>query len=358
MCISPDSESSHLPENTREDGFFFDTSSTTNSGLWYSTIDDVYLEGFAGNAVHVKGHSNDFSSLTQWVLFNNVVAFRTAGGGNALKLEGGVFQLRFRNCEFDGQAIGDGTDIYIGGYGSGVGGYPVSIVFEGLVAQAAATAVQLDGAANITFYNSHHEKLWGAYHITNKAGIGVHGLVITDSYFSGDVGINGGAGYELKIDTTIASGIVFAHNQMFGNPDGTVLSTNLASVVYQDNLYAGALNAPPTSGITTQLTPASTLNTLSVHSIGLNPSATPIVTIQSGLGPGEMVHILHFRGFRHVRRWRKYRLDGSNLDQRERLDYFHSQRFGRLILEARVSMDSVESAARDPRRYSETPDKT
>jgi len=275
--------------NTGEDGFLFDTSSTTNSGLWYSTIDDVYLEGFAGNAVHVKGHSNDFSSLTQWVFFNNVVAFRTSGGGNALKLEGGVFELRFRNCEFDGQAIGDGTDIYIGGYGSGVGGYPVSIVFEGLVAQAAATAVQLDGAANITFYNSHHEKLWGAYHITNNAGIGVHGLVITDSYFAGDVGINGGAGYELKIDTTIASGIVFAHNQMFGNPDGTVLSTNLASVVYQDNLYAGALNAPPTSGITTQLTPASTLNTLSVHSIGLNPSATPIVTIQSGLGPGEMV---------------------------------------------------------------------
>jgi hypothetical protein len=275
--------------NTREDGFLLDTSSTVNSGLWYSALDDVYLEGFAGVAVHIKGRGNDFASLTQWVLFNNVVVYRASGGGNALRLEGGIFELRFVNCEFDGQTVGDGTNIYLGGTGSGVGGYPISIVFDGLVSQSAATAVQFDGAFNITFHGSHHEKLWGGYQITNNTGIGTNGLVITDSYFAGDVGTNGGAGYELKIGTTLASGIVFSHNQMFGNPDEIVVSTNLASVVYQDNLYLGSLNAPPTSGITTQISPATSINALGVHSIGLNPSTTPIMTIQSALGPGETV---------------------------------------------------------------------
>ena len=55
--------------------------------------------------------------------------------------------------------------------------------------------------------------------------------------FAGNVGVNGGNGYELKIDTAIASGIVFSHNQMFGTPDAIIKSTNLASVSYQDNLY-------------------------------------------------------------------------------------------------------------------------
>jgi hypothetical protein len=275
--------------NTSEDGILIDTSSTTNSGLWYSTINDVYLEGFAGVSVHVKGPGSNFGSLTQWILFNNVVAFRAPGGANALKLEGGVFELRFRNCEFDGQAPGDGTDIYLGGTGTGVSGYPVSIVFEGLIAQSAATGIQLDGAYNISFYNSHHEKLWGGYHITNNTGIGVHGLTITDSYFSGDTATNGGAGYELKIDTAIVDGVTFSHNVMGGNPDAVVSSTNLASVTYEDNLYLGTLNNPPTTGITTQISPATSINVHGVHSVGLNPSTTPITTIQSILGPGELI---------------------------------------------------------------------
>jgi hypothetical protein len=275
--------------NTSEDGILIDTSTTTNSGLWYSTINDVYLEGFAGVSVHVKGPSSNFGSLAQWVLFNNVVAYRAPGGGNALRLEGGTFELRFRNCEFDGQAPGDGTDIYLGGTGGGVNGYPISIVFEGLIAQSAATGIQLDGAYNVSFYNSHHEKLWGGYHITNNTGIGVHGLTITDSYFSGDSAVNGGAGYELKIDTAIAEGIVFSHNVMGGNPDVVVSSTNLASVAYQDNLYLGTLTNPPTAGITTQINPATSINVHGVHSVGLNPSTTPITTIQSILGPGEEI---------------------------------------------------------------------
>ena len=245
------------------------------------------MEGFKGIAIHVKGRNNDFASATQWVLFNNVVVFRAAGGGNALRLEGATFELRFRNCEFDGQGLGDGTNIYMGGLSGGVNGYPISIIFEGLISQLADTAVAIDGGFNLAFYGSHHEVLFGGYRVTNNTNIGTHGLTISDSYFAGNVGTNAGAGFELKVDTTVASGVIFSHNQMFGNPDAVIVGTNLASIVYQDNLYAGTASGPPTSGLTPQMSPAASINTFGIHTIGLNSSATPITTVQSSLGPGE-----------------------------------------------------------------------
>lgn len=275
--------------NTSEDGFFLDASSTVNSGLWFSTFDTISIIGFAGVGIHLRARNNDFSSADQWLLFNNVAVSRNLGGGNALRLEGSVFQLRFRNCQFDGQTIGDGTNIYVGGFGGGTGGYPTTIVFEGLISQRAATAMQIDGAVNLTLYGPHHEALWGAYRITNNTNIGTHGLTISDGYFAGNVGINAGAGYDLGIETTNASGIVFAHNQIFGVHDAIVKGTNLNSIVYQDNLYCETCSGPPTSSITTQMSPATSINIRGVHSIGLNPSSMPITTIQSGLGPGEMV---------------------------------------------------------------------
>jgi hypothetical protein len=282
--------------NTSEDGFLLDTSSSINTGMWYSTIHDVYLQDFAGVPIHIKGRSNDFASASQWILFDNIIVFRTRGGGNALRIEGAAFELRFRNCEFDGQGLGDGTNIYLGGTSGGLNGYPISVVFEGLVSQLADTAVQIDGAFNISFYGSHHEVLNGAYSVTNNTGIGTHGLTITDSYFAGNVGSNGGAGFALKLNTTVAFGVFFTHNEMFGNPDSVVSGMNLASVVYQDNLYAGQAALPPTSGLTPQMTPATSININGVHSVGLNTSPTPITTIQSGLGPGEMVTFFTFGG--------------------------------------------------------------
>ncbi len=282
--------------NTNEDGFFLDSSSVTNAGLWFSTLDDVYLEGFAGIAIHIRGRNDNFSSGSQWLLFRNVVAWRTPGGGNALRLEGSVFELRFTNCEFEGQRNGDGTNIYLGGLAGGTGGYPTSIVFDGLVSQQAALAVQIDGAVNITFYASHHEELSAGYQVTNNSNIATRGLTITDSYFAGNVGSNGGAGFDLSVATSAASGIFFVHNQVHGNPDKVVKAVNFSSVVYTDNLYLGSATVPPTAGITTQVDPASSINIQGVHSIGLNASTTPITTIQSSLGPGEMVTFFTFIG--------------------------------------------------------------
>jgi hypothetical protein len=274
--------------NTSEDGFFLDTSSTVNTGLTNSLFQDVAVLGFAGIGIHVKGRLNDYAACSQWLLFDNVVVLRPSGGGNAVRLEGAVFELRFRNCEFDGQGIGDGTNVYIGGQTGGIAA-PLSIVFEGLVSQSAALAVQIDGGVNLTFYGSHHESLWAGYQVTANTNIRTQGLTISDSYFSGGVGINGGAGYELNIATSSASGVFFVHNRVLGTPDAVVKSTNFASVVYQDNLSCETCSLPPTSGITTQMSPATSINILGVHSVGLNASTTPINTIQSSLGPGEMV---------------------------------------------------------------------
>ena len=281
--------------NTSEDGFFLDTSSTLSSGLWYSTFNDIYMDGFAGIALHIRGPANSFASLTQWVLFNNVIVFRTRGGGNALRLEGGVFELRFVNCEFDGEGMGDGVNVYMGGLGSGISGYPWSITFEGLVSQAAATAVQIDGGLDLTFHESHHEQLFGAYQINYTHNIATLGLNISDSSFSGNVGTNNGLGYILNVATTRAGQINFTDNQILGTPDSIVKSTNLASVIYRDN-GSGGTSVPPTSGITTQLSPATTIDIQGVHSVGLNSSTTPISTIQSSLGPGETVTFFAFNG--------------------------------------------------------------
>jgi hypothetical protein len=276
--------------NVSEDGFFIDASAYTNYGLWFSTISNVSISGFAGVGLHLRARNNDFASSNQWLLFNNMSVQRTPGGGNALSLEGSVFELRFRNCQFDGQTMGDGTNIYIGGYGGGLNGYPASIVFEGLVSQRAGTAVQIDGGINLLFYGSHHELLWGGYQVMNNTNIGTKGLTITDSYFSGNVGVNSGGGYDLNVATTNAEGVVFARNHILGAPDSIVKSTNLASVVYQDNLSnSPTAGLPPTSGMSTQMSPATTINIQGIHSIGLNSSLTPITTVQSGLGPGEMV---------------------------------------------------------------------
>ena len=276
--------------NTNEDAFFLDVSSLTNAGLWYSTLNDVQISGFSGIGIHLRGPSSNFGALNQWLEFNKVVVFRNSGGGNALRIEGGNFELRFVDCEFDGQGAGDGTNIYIGGLGvaSGVAGFPLNITFQGLVSQAAATAVQLDGVNAIAFYNSHHEKLWGVYEITDNTLIGNKGVTIADAAFE-DVGVNNGAGYLLSVATTVASGIIFRDNHIFGNPDSVVKATNLSQVVYQDNDYSGTFTVPPTTGITTGLNPSPTLNVGGAHSVWLNPAATPVTTIQSSLGPGEFL---------------------------------------------------------------------
>jgi hypothetical protein len=281
--------------NRGEDAFFIDASSLVNAGLWYATFEDIYIASFGGIGLHLRGPNSNFGAGNQWLVFNNLVVYRTVGGGNGIRVEGTNFDMHFTDCLVDGQAVGNGTNIYIGGLTGGNFSFPFIITFRGLVSQRAAVAVQLDGAQSVGFYTSHHEQLSAAYQITNQSNIGTRGVTIADSSFFSDVGVNGGAGYLLSVATTAAWGIRFIHNQIYGTPDSVVSGTS--NVIYQDNQYGGSSTVPPTSGITARMQPTALINIGGAHSVGLNPSTTAINTIQSTLGPGETVTVFSIGGY-------------------------------------------------------------
>ena len=273
--------------NTSQDAMLWDSSGFVNSGVWYSEVRDIFIMGFAGNGIHLVGTSANFSGISQFTEFNRVIVFRPKGGGNGLRIEGATYQLYFNDCQFDGAAPGDGTNIFIGARPGNPYGIPIDINFRGLTSQNAATAVQIDGGWAVSFDSSHHEFVWGGYALTGDLGASIAGITISNAGFQTS-GVNNGAGYLLSISNSGAGGIRFIHNNIMGPADTVVRAPNGTAVVYQDNLFAGGSNLPVTSGITTQLSPASTINIGGAHTVGLNSSTTPITIIQSGLGPGEM----------------------------------------------------------------------
>jgi hypothetical protein len=282
------------PGNTSQDAMFFDGSGYFNSGLWYSELHDIIISGFGGIGIHLRGTNANFTGLTQFTEFNRVVVFRAKGGGNALRIEGAAYELYFNDCEFDGSAAGDGTNIFVGGLPPNPYAIPIDINFRGLTSQNAATAVEIDGGWALSFYSPHHEYIWGVYLVHSDLGP-VAGLTISDAGFQTS-GTNNGAGYLLNVTTPGVSGIRFIHNHIMGPADSVVHVPNGVSIVYQDNLFIGTTNLPLTSGITTQITAASTINIGGSHTVGLVASTSTITTIQANLGAGEMATFYAING--------------------------------------------------------------
>jgi hypothetical protein len=274
--------------NTSEDAIFLDSSGYFNAGMWYSELRDIFISGFAGTGVHIKGTNANFGGMTQFSEFDRVVVFRTKGGGNALRIEGAAYDLNFNDCEFDGSGAGDGINIFIGGRPGNSYAMPIDMNFRGLTSQGAATAVQVDGGWAISFDHSHHEFVWGVYLVTGDLGVGTVGLTISGAGFQ-DTGSNNGAGYLLNVATTLAFGIRFVHNHIMNPADAVVRAQNGANVVYQDNVFLGNTILPKTQGITMQVASAATINISGAHTVALSPSNTQITTIQATLGPGETV---------------------------------------------------------------------
>jgi hypothetical protein len=271
--------------NTSQDAIFLDSSGYYNSGVWYSEFHDIIITGFGGIGIHLKGTNANFSGMTQFTEFNRVIVFRPKGGSNALRIEGASYELYFNDCEFDGAAAGDGTNVFIGGLAPIHFAIPIDINFRGLTSQAAATAVEIDGGWALSFYSPHHEHLWGVYLVHSDLGP-VAGVTISDAGFQTS-GTNNGAGYLLNILTPGPSGIRFIHNHIMGPADTVVHVPNGVGIVYQDNLFFGGTSLPMTSGITNQITAASTINIGGSHTVGLVASTTPISTIEANLGAGE-----------------------------------------------------------------------
>jgi hypothetical protein len=287
--------------NLGEDGFFIDSSNLDSGGLWYSTFVDIYAQGFAGSAFHFRGPSSGHAGTNQFLTFINIAVWRTSGGAPALKIEGGEYQFFFDNCMFEGQAKGDGINVFIGGGpGPGTAGYPYIINFRGLTSERAGTAVQVDGGANIEFEMSHHELLDSAYLVSygaNHANVPTDGLLIANSSFNGNVGINSGDGYIVKVSSSRATGVVVRNNMIYGNPDHFLQVTNHAQAISEDNDFPELKGSvPPSSGVTAQITPAATINIGGGHSVGLSPSEIEITTIQGMQGAGESVTLFPISG--------------------------------------------------------------
>lgn len=287
--------------NISEDGFFIDSSNLDSGGLWYSTFVDIYAAGFAGSAFHFRGPSSGHQGTNQFLTFTNDVVWRNSHGGPALKIEGGEYQFFFENCMFEGQAQGDGTNVFIGGGpGPGTAGYPYIINFRGLTSERAGTAVQIDGGTNIEFDMSHHELLNGAYLITygtNGARVPTDGLVIANSSFNGNVGTASGNGFIVKVSTNQARGIIVRDNMIYGNPDHFIQGTNFAQIISHDNdLPELKSSLPSSSAATPEIQAASTISIGGSHIVGLTPSATPIMTIRGMQGSGEYVTLFPTSG--------------------------------------------------------------
>jgi hypothetical protein len=282
------------PGNTSQDAILLDSSGYFNSGMWYSELHDIIISGFGGIGIYIKGTNAGFNGISQFTEFNRVVVFRSKGGGNALRIDGGSYELYFNDCEFDGTAPGDGTNIFIGGRAPNRYAIPIDINFRGLTSQNAATAVEIDGGWALSFYSPHHEYVWGVYLVHSDLG-GVAGVTISDAGFQTS-GVNNGAGYLLNVTTVGPSGIRFIHNHIMGPADTVVRVANGVSVVYQDNLFFGGTNLPFTSGITTQITAASTIDIGAAHTVGLIASPAAISTIKANLGAGEMATFYAING--------------------------------------------------------------
>jgi len=281
--------------NTSEDAMLWDASGHFASGVWYSEVRDIFITGFAGNSIHLVGTNANYTGMSQFIEFNRVIVYRPKGGGNGLRIEGATYELYFNDCQFDGTAAGDGTNIFIGARPGNPYGIPIDINFRGLTSQDAATAVQIDGGWAVSFYNPHHEYVWGVYSLGGDLGASIAGVTISDAGFQAS-GVNNGAGYLLSVTNPGAVGVRFIHNNIMGPADTVVRSSNGVGIVYKDNLFVGGTNLPVTAGIITQLSPASTINIGGAHTVGLNSSTMPITTIQSGLGPGEMATFFSING--------------------------------------------------------------
>ena len=271
--------------NTSEEAIFWDASAHFAAGVWYSELNDVFIIGFAGHAIHMVGTNAGYTGMNQWVTFNRVIVFRSAGGGNGLRIEGATYELNFNDCQFDGTAPGDGVNIFIGGRAGNNYAVPIDINFKNLTSQNAATAVQIDGGWAVHFDSPHHEYVQGVYLITGDLHASIAGITINNAGFQAS-GTNNGAGYLLNVAAS-ASGVRFTHNNIMGPADTVVRTIPGTDVVYNDNLFFGATDLPATSGLSAQLIPAPSINIRSAHTVGLASSTTPITTIQAAFGPGE-----------------------------------------------------------------------
>lgn len=211
-----------FPGNTFQVAMYLDAVSVPcNTGLWHSTFEDLYLQGFMGAGFIFSGTSTlpasscnpnanppQFPGINQFLSLRNIWAGRPAGGGPNLRIEGFNGQIDCIECHMDGWGQGavptnpaDGwANIFIGNL-SGGNQTPYSIHFVNLTSQGALTAVQIEGARHVTFIGSHHEALQNGYLLSDEGTVSNTDILIENAFFAGNVA--SGTGFILSANNAV-----------------------------------------------------------------------------------------------------------------------------------------------------------
>lgn len=280
-----------LSGNTSQDGMKLDLSANTSpSVIDHFSMWKVNFSGFKGNSIYIKGPNTNNGAFNQFFEFHHVTANRPAGAGNSLRITGASGQMDFYSCQFDGNAKGNGTNIYIGTEANADTVLPYSINFYSLTSQASNIDFNGSGFNQVGFFNTHQENTNIVYQLDSLHTNSKNGNVVFSGGYFANAGINAGAGRILKVTTNQAFGVVLEKNTITGVPDRLVESTTGAEVVTHDNNFPqNTTNANITTSIDFQTNPAATLGLGMYHTVMLQASATSITTINSQLGPGEFI---------------------------------------------------------------------
>ena len=306
------------------DAFTMDANLGPVSALQYSTLKDIWICGFSGVGLHFVGNKGS-GGTHQFNNFDHVVVARAAGGASALKIEGSAYQFIFNNPEFDANCYNTCIDagstspnIYLGGVtGGSTSSYPYIFTFNGLTSQGAVKAVQIDGASNVSFVNSHHEENCVAYDITYGASgvnIPTDNITVDAASFNGNVGKGSQTttgdstcatkathAAVLKTETAYARGVTLVNSVYLDSgggagPDNVVYATAGSEINMVNNevntvgTWAGVEQRGMlrTVGMTPVIASATMINTGNVHFVILTGTKA-IKTINSTLGPGEAI---------------------------------------------------------------------
>jgi hypothetical protein len=123
-----------------------------HGGLWWSSFDQLYVEGF-GQGFAFFGGESDHLLPHQFNELNEIVVILGENAtGPGLLLSGQVSQFSFRQVQLDGRTYVDGASIRIVKPFLSKSG-PSLHHFDVLTAQGVAQAAEIDGGQNILFTN-------------------------------------------------------------------------------------------------------------------------------------------------------------------------------------------------------------
>lgn len=279
-----------------QDCLHWDVSQAAGFVAEYSVFSNLQFTGFHGSPINMVG-SDTASSAFQFLYFYNCIALGTGLSTDApiLKMAGYGDQISFEECEFDGG--GPAGNIYLAANNSTTqGNTGPTAFFHNVTCQGGYAGFYIFGAG--AYIDGGHFELVRTCVSVSGQGNGLaqsYRVVVRNCYFAGNCGQASGSGSILYM-TTQYGWVDFSNNVIAGVPDRVVVwSTEQAQMVYRDNVFnpnaffTSNFVLPVFIGGTPSVAVAAVLATQSWHQVYIGTGSGTITTINSGLGPGEMI---------------------------------------------------------------------